>query len=140
MSAMVRYSDAMSAQAITVDTLSKFIRRFEQTLEGEQQKAAAEFAMSFASLRSAYQPLQRDAAERFKCIAPDFNIFRVLRLGRKEVITHSPILAHLLDATASHAQKTVFLRAFLDRPSVAERLGRRVNAHAIWQVRTESVT
>jgi hypothetical protein len=45
---------------------------------------------------------------------PNFNIFFALGHEYREVSTHSAMLAHLLDPLASHAQKILFLRRFLD--------------------------
>jgi hypothetical protein len=44
-----------------------------------------------------------------------FNIFRVLRIGEREVTTHSPILAELLNRKGHHGQGAAFLRLFLAR-------------------------
>jgi hypothetical protein len=46
--------------------------------------------------------------------APRYNIFRVLPVERRETVLHSPMLAHLLDPTATHGQQYLFLRAFFD--------------------------
>ena len=44
----------------------------------------------------------------------DFNIFSILRIKRKEVITHTPMLAELLDPHGSHHQGAAFLKLFLE--------------------------
>ena len=44
----------------------------------------------------------------------DFNIFSILRIRRKEVITHTPMLAELLNPHGSHHQKAAFLKLFLE--------------------------
>ena len=46
--------------------------------------------------------------------APRFNVFRALGIERREDDLHTPILAHLLDPSAQHAQGTLFLRNFFD--------------------------
>lgn len=43
----------------------------------------------------------------------NFNIFRLLKLDRKEVGTHSMFLAELLNAKGTHGQGDTFLRIFL---------------------------
>ena len=43
----------------------------------------------------------------------DFNIFSILRIKHKEVITHTPILAELLNPHGSHHQGAAFLKLFL---------------------------
>ena len=44
----------------------------------------------------------------------DFNIFSILRIKRKEVITHTPMLAELLNPHGSHHQGAAFLKLFLE--------------------------
>ena len=44
----------------------------------------------------------------------DFNIFSILRIKRKEVITHTPMLAELLNPYGSHHQRAAFLKLFLE--------------------------
>ena len=44
----------------------------------------------------------------------DFNIFSILRIKRKEVKTHTPILAELLDPHGLHRQRAAFLKLFLE--------------------------
>ena len=44
----------------------------------------------------------------------DFNIFSILRIKRREVITHTPILAELLHPHGSHHQGADFLKLFLE--------------------------
>ena len=44
----------------------------------------------------------------------DFNIFSILRIKHKEVITHTPMLAELLDPHGSHRQGAAFLKRFLE--------------------------
>lgn len=43
-----------------------------------------------------------------------FNIFSILRIKRKEVITHTPILAELLNPHGLHHQGAAFLKLFLE--------------------------
>jgi len=44
-----------------------------------------------------------------------FNIFKILRVGHREVTTHSPILAELLSPKGNHGQGAAFLRLFLTK-------------------------
>ncbi len=54
-----------------------------------------------------------------QCAAPRFNVFQVLRIERREVVTHSRFLASLLDPSGTHGQGKLFLRAFLGHPDLA---------------------
>ena len=42
-----------------------------------------------------------------------FNVFSILRIKRKEVITHTPMLAEMLNPLGSHHQRAAFLNLFL---------------------------
>jgi PD-(D/E)XK nuclease superfamily len=44
----------------------------------------------------------------------NFNIFRILKMERREVKTHSAFLAELLNPRGSHGQKDVFLKLFIE--------------------------
>jgi len=48
-------------------------------------------------------------------ISPNFNVFRILGLHNKEVITHTPFIAYLLSPWDEHKQSDLFLRKFLKR-------------------------
>jgi hypothetical protein len=60
-------------------------------------------------------PRFRQATEAHeKKVSPRFNIYRILRLERKEVLVHTPMLAELLDPLGTHGQGFMFLRLFLE--------------------------
>lgn len=44
-----------------------------------------------------------------------FNIFTILGIRRREVTTHSPVLAELLNPKGNHGQGAAFLKLFLDK-------------------------
>lgn len=56
---------------------------------------------------------QRHAAELAKATGEGFNIFHILRIGHREVTTHSPILGDLLNPRGRHDQGSVFLELFI---------------------------
>ncbi len=47
--------------------------------------------------------------------SPDFNVFKILGLHRKEVITHTPFISNLLTPNENHFQSNLFLRKFLEK-------------------------
>ncbi|HNQ88441.1 MAG TPA: PD-(D/E)XK nuclease family protein [Verrucomicrobiota bacterium] len=60
-------------------------------------------------------PLFRQQRRAYEArVAPRFNVFRVLRLERKEVLVHTPMLAELLDPQGAHGQGFLFLGSFLE--------------------------
>ncbi|MEP6670193.1 MAG: PD-(D/E)XK nuclease family protein [Chthoniobacter sp.] len=100
----------------------------------------ASFEREFQRLTVELQPLRVTAAQRVAASAPDFNVFRILRLQRKELITHSPFLANLLNPAGTHAQGDLFLRLFLERLALKQA---RLPASIVggrWFVRQEQVT
>jgi len=64
----------------------------------------ADVAGFFSRLRKDISALRRSRLENELLHAPRFNIFRVLPVERRETLLHSPLLASLLDPTASHGQ------------------------------------
>lgn len=54
----------------------------------------------------------REATRRVS--GEDYDVFRVLRLQRKEVDLHSAFIADLLDPRGSHGMGTAFLESFMD--------------------------
>ena len=62
----------------------------------------------------------------------DFNIFSVLRIKRKEVITHTPMLAELLNPHGSHRQEAAFLKLFLEICVKQEELGNKQQENAFY--------
>jgi hypothetical protein len=86
--------------------------------------------------------LRAQAAKRLRHTAPEFNVFRILRLADKDVITHSPFLANLFYPNGTHGQGPLFLQTFLNHLSRKNlsRIFAHVEADETWQARTESVT
>ena len=75
----------------------------------------ADFKSGFQRLGEELKPLQARAAGRARVETPDFNVFRILRLSRREVRTHTPFLTNLLNPVGTHAQGELFLRIFWER-------------------------
>lgn len=97
-----------------VDTIPTFLGRFQQY---RKSQAAASLASLHALLGrfSAAQPqLQAAEAKHDRLHAPEFNVFRILRLGRREVLAHTPMLGELLNPHGHHGQDTLFLEAFFE--------------------------
>jgi len=107
-----------------------------------RKRSAAEFKAQFTRLAEELKPLQAQAAERFQRTAPEFNVFRILRLAGKEVITHSPFLANLFYPSGTHGQGPLFLQIFLNHLSRnnLSSVFAGIGADQTWQARTESVT
>ena len=59
--------------------------------------------------------MQVRSDERAKVTGENFNVFSILHMERKEVETHSAIIAELLNPHGSHSQGTLFLKLFLEK-------------------------
>lgn len=55
----------------------------------------------------------RHAEELARVTGENFNVFKILRIDRAEVRTHSPILGELLNPQGAHGQRSLFLKLFL---------------------------
>jgi len=84
---------------ININQVANFIKMYR----------AAFLPKRFEQLKQGYQEVQRLS----RLEAPEFNIFRVLQVDRREVKTHSAFLAELLNQHGSHGQQFLFLKAFL---------------------------
>jgi hypothetical protein len=71
--------------------------------------AAGNLCETLSALREA---LKQDR-EKARKTAPRFNIFRLLGVERREVETHSALLAELFDPAGMHAQGDFFITSFL---------------------------
>jgi hypothetical protein len=67
----------------------------------------------FERLKKHWAELRKEQQNRERVDLP-YNVFRLLRLERKEDDLHSPFLRDLLDPDGSHGQGLLFLRSFLD--------------------------
>ena len=116
-----------------LDTISPLIKRFEEILASEKQRLHESIILVKSVLPrlldSIEMVLERTTIQVRK-YAPDFNIFQILKLERKEVGTHSAFLANLLDPHGFHGQGSLFLNAFLEKIGIETASGK-------WRVETE---
>lgn len=68
----------------------------------------------YSDLLKKYNACMKDYSIKNKSVAEDFNVFNILKIETKEVITHSPIIAHLLNPNEHHAQQDYFYKLFLE--------------------------
>ena len=130
----------MNAQ--TLRSLNRYFSGY-RAVSGRFRAAEAErhagIAGFFSRLRKDIPALRASHLQNEFLRAPRFNIFRVLPVERRETLLHSPLLANLLDPTASHGQGCLFLRTFFDVAYANVRLIRPVEPLEPddWSVRTE---
>jgi len=113
--------------------ISPLISRFAEILESEKERLRESIILvrsALPSLLDSMENILERKAIRAKLTAPDFNIFQMLKLERKEVRTHSAFLANLLDPNGFHGQGSLFLDAFLEKIEIE-------TASEKWKVETE---
>jgi hypothetical protein len=89
---------------VDADLVKTFLDRYRDVRAADAQQVSCELDRLRATIDSSIQ-------ERNKC-APDFNIFSILDVERKEYV-HSNFLAHLLEPRGKHGQRALFLDKFL---------------------------
>jgi len=89
---------------------SKFSEEALRKCSGELEK---EFRDNFFKLKDLYVEKRDEILEKNKITADQFNIFRILKVERYEVTTHSALLKELLDSRGSHGQGNLFFINFL---------------------------
>jgi len=91
-----------------------FFRRYRESIGGGNEDDCDTLVRFFERVRPEMARLREAVLQEEKDFAPDFNIFRALHVERKETVLHTPMLAHLLDPSATHGQGLLFLRGFLN--------------------------
>ena len=89
--------------------LSSFIKRYSTFLSQWNDQRLQEFTCGFSGIRAGLRSIGNICSEHDRCVAPDFNFFRVMRIHSRENRTHSALLANLLDPNGSHGQGPLFL-------------------------------
>ena len=118
--------------------LVTFLSRFKQHREAQTISRFSRLQGLLQRFSAALPQLQADERAYVRQHAPEFNVFRVLRLGRREVRAHTPMLGELLNPSGHHGQGTLFLEAFFE---VAAEHGLQPPVGSVlpaqWKVRTE---
>jgi hypothetical protein len=96
-----------------VNSISDF-RQFFGRYQQFEQTAHDAFVHFLDRVRPELPPLMEAIRQEEMEFAPRFNVFRALGMERKEDDLHTPILAHLLNPSAQHAQGAIFLNHFFD--------------------------
>ena len=73
-----------------------------------------EVASGIANILQQVRLLKKKYDELAAVTGEQFNVFSILRIKRREVVTHTPMLAELLNPHGSHHQGAAFLKLFLE--------------------------
>jgi hypothetical protein len=95
-------------------SLGGYLKGYRALVNEGRAVSSQGFDQFFRSLRENSSLLQESRRRNELRFAPHYNIFHVLPIERREAVLHSPMLAHLLDPSASHGQAHLFLRAFFE--------------------------
>lgn len=118
--------------------LKFFMRQTRDFLASREKLRAQDFRAGFDRMLGAHSLMLSQDEELQRVAAPGFNLFKLLRVQRNEVLTHSAVLADLLDPRGSHGQGTLFLKTFLRIPCLGM-----ADTHTelgSWSVQTEKPT
>lgn len=94
-------------------SLISFFLRYKNHKEQTENKLWVETEKTFSDFINRFVQKRTEAMQEEKLLAPDYNLFSILKLNFAEVILHTPILANLLDPAASHAQGLLFYDLFI---------------------------
>jgi len=100
-------------ETLTIQDWQNFIIRYNKFTLNNSQLRFSEFKNRFDHLKTALYTITKLSNEIKKQYANNFNLFLLLGVERKEVATHSTILADLLNPQGTHCQNDIFLKAFL---------------------------
>src|SRR5437899_4418943 len=120
-----------------IEIVRSLLERFEgfKRIEEQSLPPLGQFLKRFAV---SHPKLQQDEQRWQKATAPNFNVFRVLHLQRRETKLHSLFLAELLDPRGSHGQADLFINAFLDlSTTVGLRCPTLWPTDWVWKITTE---
>jgi hypothetical protein len=108
--------------ARTKRCLGKYFKGYRALVDNHSGTGIQGFESFIRRLATDLPALRKSRHQQELLLAPQYNIFRVLPIERREAVLHSPMLAHLLDPTASHGQGCLFLRAFFQVAHMNARL------------------
>ena len=100
-----------------VDDFEALKERFNLFKNFYDENAVAIFDESESGIHkfiSEYKAMQDEYFEEDKKFAREYNIFKILNIGRPEENIHSPFLKSLLDCNGEHRQGDFFYRLFIE--------------------------
>ena len=89
-----------------------FLDRYKVARAKQLEQKASELAIGISRIRPGFEAAKRLRSEHARLVAPDFNLFTILQVSRKES-AHSNFLAELLNPMGKHGQRTLFLEKFV---------------------------
>jgi hypothetical protein len=97
-----------------MQNIREFLLKYKNFNEGLAEQHFQSTKNSLEKLFDDYKIKQQHWLDEDAYVAENFNVFEVLKIQRKEVITHTPVLAHLLNPLQNHSQGLLFYNSFID--------------------------
>jgi len=120
-----------------IEVVRSFLERFDAFNRREDQSIPL-VAQLLDRFKAARPKFQEEEQSWRKATAPNFNVFRMLHLERRETKLHNRFLAELLDPNGMHDQGDHFLTEFLELAKKGGLRGPSESAAGlIWKITTE---
>ena len=113
MVSMLHGKDAHMDEPMTLAARQAFFQRYDTFVRDRTRLRLHAFTARFDHMKVALHALKTALYKLNTYRARAFNLFRLLRIERNEVATHSVVLADLLSPYGTHGQGYLFLRTFL---------------------------
>jgi len=96
-----------------IQTLQSFLTKYKQFTQDVGPQLWKEDERRYRSLFERFSASRIEALKADREEATNYNVFSILKVHRKEVTTHSPFIANLLNPTGSHSHGSLFYNSFL---------------------------
>ena len=134
------------SQILSLNDVRGFLQRYKEFSDAHFKLRQKEFQLAFNHIKNGIDSIKKVCKGYEKDYGTNFNIFKILGVGHKEVKTHSALLSNLLDPHGAHGQGNVFLKTFFThlkknlKSQVLAQLNDKVLAGGEWEVEKEKVT
>lgn len=91
----------------------EFFHRYQDLTTSLEKDKSDYNKARFKGLIDHYKSNGTKVLEGLKESGAEYNIFNVLKIKRKEAVTHTPFLTNLLNPKGSHSQGTLFIDEFI---------------------------
>jgi PD-(D/E)XK nuclease superfamily len=88
-----------------------FLGRYRDARQKQIEQQAQRLSAQLGHIRKGLESAKQRRAEHSRLVAPDLNVFNILRVADQE-FAHSNFIAELLDPQGTHGQGTLFLDHF----------------------------
>ncbi len=94
------------------DKIVSFFNGFSALDNNVSHLSVGEEIVQYANLFEGVKPFLKEIEEYEQLFAPHYNIFSILKIKTAEAITHTPVIANLLNPKGSHNQGVLYCNIF----------------------------